>query len=62
MLFIFFVIVLPYRLVKLLMLILISVVFSDYHTVLSHWQVYNEYTCMEFECMNECMHEQSILF
>lgn len=57
MLFIFPVIVLPYKLVKFLMLILLSIVFSDYHTVPSHWQVHNEYTFMEFECMNECMHE-----
>lgn len=62
MLFIFSVIVLPYKLVKFLMLILLSVVFSDYHTVPSHWQVYNEYTFMEFERMNECMHEQSDSF
>lgn len=62
MLFIFSVIVLPCRFVKFLMLIWISVVFSDYHTVLNHWQVYNEYTFMQFECMNECMHEQSDLF
>lgn len=57
MLFIFSVIVFPYRFIKFLMLILISVVFSDYHTVLSHWQVCNECMFMEFECMNECMHE-----
>lgn len=54
----FSVMALPHEFIKFLMLI--SVVFADHHTVLSHWQVYNEYTFLEFECMNECMHGQLI--